>query len=253
MAAKQLFLFLTLFFLGASPAAEAATLEGIDRLHDAALTTRDFEKVVSLIKEGNRPALSRDEWAWRLARAYFRLGKLSGEAEARAFYNHCLESAKQAIAHNGRSAPGYFYKGLCTGKKGELEGLWKSLGVIEPFKQDMETALKLDPGFDHGGPNRALAKLYLELPFFLGGDLEKSLDHIQRAVESGPVYEENYLYLAEVYFAAGKLKLARQALAALKDVAAKKPASPEVEAVLQKSRELEQKLEGRETPGDPHA
>ena len=107
MAAKRLFLFLTLFILGVSPAAVAATLEGIDRLHDAAVTTRDFEKVVSLIKEGNRPPLSRDEWAWRLARAYFRLGKLSGEAEARAFYNHCLESAKQAIAHNGRSAPGY--------------------------------------------------------------------------------------------------------------------------------------------------
>lgn len=245
MAAKRITLIsILLLGLAVSPAPAATSLEDIDRQYEAAVSAEEFEKIASLLK-AEAPAARADEWAWRLARAYYRLGKLSDDVAAGRFYDLCLASAKQAIGHNPRSAPGYFFKGLCTGKKGELAGFWQSLGIIEPFKRDMETARRLDPAFDHGGPNRALAKLYLELPFFMGGDLDLSLDLIRQAVQSSPAYEENYLCLAEVYFAAGELEQARKALATLKAMAGENPADPEVAAVLEKSRQLEQKIEGR--------
>ncbi len=248
MALKRTILFLGAFWLFGAQAAQSASLEEIDRLHESAVSAEEFASIVSLLEEA--PAAA-DERAWRLARAHYRLGKLA--AGKGGHYARCLESAGQAVLLNSGLAPGYFYKGLCLGRLGELEGLWKSLEIIDPFRRDMETALKLDPGFDHGGPHRALAKLYLELPFFLGGDLGKSLDHIGRAVSLAPQYEENYLVQAEVLFARGRLKKALEALAALRGVAGGKPPHPEKDEVLKRAGELQQKIMDRQSARDSDA
>jgi len=248
MALKRTILFLVALWIFGAQASMAASLEEVDRLHENAVSAEDFARIVSLLEEA--PAAA-GERAWRLARAHYRLGKLS--AGKGGHYARCIESAKEAVLLNSGLAAGYFYKGLCLGRMGELEGLWKSLEIIDPFRKDMETALKLDPGFDHGGPHRALAKLYLELPFFLGGDLGKSLDHIGRAVSLAPQYEENYLIKAEVLFARGRLNEALEALAALRDVAGDKPPQPDQGEVLRRAGELQKKIMDRKSARDSDA
>ena len=96
------------------------------------------------------------------------------------------------------SAISYFYRGLCRGKQGEMKGVWSSLGIIDPFEKDMKKAVSLDPTVSHSGPHRALGKLYMELPFFLGGDLDKAEFHLKAAVRLAPDYAENQLGLAQV-------------------------------------------------------
>ena len=110
------------------------------------------------------------------------------------------------------SAISYFYRGLCRGKKGELKGVWASLGIIDPFEEDMKKAVSLDPTVNHSGPHRALGKLYLELPFFLGGDLDKSEFHFLESIRLAPDFAENHLGLAQVLMKKNKSTKARETL-----------------------------------------
>jgi len=54
--------------------------------------------------------------------------------------------------------------------------------------------------------------LYMELPFFLGGNLEKSIRHLKEAVRLGPEYIENHFDLARAYFEDAQYDSARTSL-----------------------------------------
>ncbi|MBT5470578.1 MAG: tetratricopeptide repeat protein, partial [Nitrospina sp.] len=64
----------------------------------------------------------------------------------------------------------------------------------------------------NGGPNRALGKLYLELPFFLGGSTSQAINHLKEAVRLDPDHAENHLGLAEAYYYKNNFTAARKSL-----------------------------------------
>ena len=61
----------------------------------------------------------------------------------------------------------------------------------------------------------AVGKLYLELPFFPGGNTDQSVYHLEEAVRLGPDYAENYLGLAQAYYAQNNPIFARKTLLTL--------------------------------------
>ena len=76
----------------------------------------------------------------------------------------------------------------------------------------METTISLDPSVEEGGPHRALGNLYLKLPYILGGNLDRSIRHFQKAIQLGSEFGENYLGLAEAYIENGDFVLAKNVL-----------------------------------------
>ena len=135
----------------------------------------------------------------------------------------CIESAGRAIQQNSQAGAAYFFRGLCHGRKGESSGLWSSLKMIDPFRENMELAVKVAPGIDRGGPHRALGRLYYELPVLLGGSLKKSIQHLQQAIKYGPGYWENHFFLAESYHSRSLYAEAKDALATAMKTSAKDP------------------------------
>ena len=146
------------------------------------------------------------------------------------FFSLCIAQTKKTIEINSQSANGYFFNGLCSGTLGQTQGIWSSLGTIAPFKKDMETAINLDPSIEEGGPHRALGNLYLKLPYVLGGDLERSIGHFQKAIQLGSEFGENYLGLAEAYIENGDFILAKGILHTLLNM---KLSSQKEESVLE--------------------
>ncbi|MEK9629768.1 MAG: TRAP transporter TatT component family protein [Nitrospinota bacterium] len=177
--------------------AQNPSLEEIDRLYEESKTIPEYENIASQIEKvlSDQPNLY--EWKWRQARVHYALAKKSDDLKIH-HYDQCIQISAQAIELQPDSAISYFFRGLCRGKKGELKGVWASLEIIDPFEEDMKKAVSLDPTVVHSGPHRALGKLYLELPFFLGGDLGKAEAHLSEAVRLSPDYAENYLGLAQV-------------------------------------------------------
>jgi tetratricopeptide (TPR) repeat protein len=206
---------LLIFLLCITPSADAATSAQVDRWYKESVTFDDYKRLQPFIEKAKAFSAEEDERSWRLARLSYSLGTRSGGKNKKEFFQGCKKHAEKAIEINPKSAYGYFFRGLCIGKEEEIEGIWKSLGIIDPLKKDMEKAIGLDPSIDHGGPHRALGMLYMELPFFLGGSLEKSIHHLEEAVRLSPGYMENHLDLAQAYYEDQQYDSARTSLAHL--------------------------------------
>ena len=191
--------------------AQNPSLSEIDRLFEESKSKLEYENIVSQIDKVLADNPNQYKWKWRQARTHYALAKISENSEIY-HYGQCIQFSTQAIELQSDSAVSYFYRGLCRGKQGEMKGVWASLGIIDPFEEDMKKAVSLDPTVNHAGPHRALGKLYLELPFFLGGDLDKSAFHLNEAVRLAPDYAENQLGLAQVLIKKNNSKEARESL-----------------------------------------
>ena len=192
---------------------EATLIKELDHSYSLAKSTDDFYRIEVLLKKTLKTFSKSDKLFWRLGRVYFKLGEKSNtESKKISFFSLCMAQTKKAIEINSHSANGYFFNGLCNGTLGEAQGIWSSLSIIEPFKNDMETTIRLDPSVEEGGPYRALGNLYLKLPYILGGNIDRSIEYFQKAIQLGTDYGENYLGLAEAYIEKRDFVLARDTL-----------------------------------------
>ena len=218
-------------FLGGLTDQETDIIKEIDRIYRVAKSKSDLYKLEVLLHKSIEIFPESSEIFWRLGRTYFKLGeKSNSESEKIRYFSLCLEQTKKALKTPSNLAHGYFFNGLCIGSLGQVQGIWSSLGKIKPFKKDMETAINLDPSIEEGGPHRALGNLYLKLPYVLGGDLERSIGHFQKAIQLGSEFGENYLGLAEAYIENGDFILAKGILHTLLNM---KLSSQKEESVLE--------------------
>ncbi|MBI4382458.1 MAG: tetratricopeptide repeat protein [Nitrospinae bacterium] len=236
--------------------AEAVSLTEIDRLIADGDTAEKLAGIESQVRAAIQQSPASGELYLRLAQTYYNWGKLSDGDGKRDYFSRCLAQAEKAVSLQDRFAAGYYIKGVCLGRLGEIDGIWESLRAIDPFKQTMETALKIDPGVCHGGPHRALGRFYYQLPFILGGSFDKSITHLREAVRLGPRYPENYFFLAESYYAKGEYPLAREALTALmKNFPESRGPREDLEVprIRERARQLLGKIETEAPSGHFHA
>jgi len=185
------------------------------------------EKTLAALQERQAVLVNGDIDPCELANIYYQLAKITSSPQATVVKNHyleqCIESAERAIQQNSRTGTAYFLRGLCLGRQGESQGLWSSLKIISPFRENMEIAVKIAPGIDRGGPHRALGRLYYKLPGLLGGDLEESIYHLQQSIKFGPGYWENHYFLAASYFSWSRYAEAKNTLAQAMILSAQDP------------------------------
>ncbi len=109
-------------------------------------------------------------------------------------------------------AEGHFWLGVNYGSYGEAKGVLKSLSLVGPIKAEMGAVLRIDPGYENGGANRVLGRVYYKLPGFVGGSNKKSLLNLLRSKELGPKDGLTRIYLAETYLALDEVEKAREEL-----------------------------------------
>jgi tetratricopeptide (TPR) repeat protein len=187
------------------------TLVEIDGLHEKSELQSEYQSIASQIEKILADNPNQYRWQWRQARAQYSLAKKASESKSK-YYDLCIFHSSRAIELKPSSAISYFYRGLCLGKQSEMMGVWASLGIIQPFEDDMKRSVELDPKVNHAGPHRALGKFYQELPFFLGGDSDKSVFHLKEAVRLAPDYAENHLGLAQALVKKNNSNEARESI-----------------------------------------
>ena len=231
-----------LVVIAAPPSAEVSFGE-IDQVYKNSRSIEQLLHTEKLILDSMKTSDPSGDWTWRLARTYYGLGKLSNGEERGKYFIQCVEQTQRTLKINPESANAYFFKGLCMGKRGEIQGIWESLVLIKPIKKNMESAIRLDPSVNDGGPYRFLGRLYYELPLFLGGSLDKSIEYLEKAVHYGPKFGKNYLYLAQAYFENGDYQPARETLLSLLNVTRSTQADLEVHRIRSQARELLKQIE----------
>jgi len=243
MLRVQIFSLIFVFTLSAK-GISPVSLQDIDRQYESIQHTReDLLQTESVILSTLEQSGISEPLAWRLARTYFSLGKRSTGDVGKEYYNRCIQRADQAIQLNARSAWGFFFRGICRGKLGEMQGIWSSLSIIKPLKQDLKQAVKFDPSVSQGGPHRALGKLYLELPGLLGGSVDKSVDHLKQAIVLGPRYADNYLFLAEALYQQENYRAAKKTLRDLLTIIEESNDGSKAQQIREKVQTLMKKID----------
>ncbi len=196
------------------------------RLYKGDASLESLQKRSTLLKEELLRSVSPAKGNYcELANIHYKLARMLPDNQVH-HLNSCIDHSQRAILRDAHAGIAYFLKGLCIGRLGEMRGIWGSLKIIEPFRKTMETAVKINPAIDRGGPHRALGRLYFKLPMVLGGDIKKSIDHLLKALVYGPKYWENHFFLAESYFENHQYLLARAELLRAMEIASQMKDDP---------------------------
>lgn len=154
------------------------------------------------------------EAAWKLARARYWLGTNgpAPDAEKKRLLERGIEAGRAAAAAAPDSPAGHFWIAANMGALADAHGLRQGIRYRGPIREALETALRLDPSYLHGSPDRALGRWYYKVPRLFGGDLRKSEQHLRKALVYKPDSVISLLFLAETLVALDRRDEARAAL-----------------------------------------
>lgn len=118
---------------------------------------------------------------YELSKVYSFLGYDAKTKEGKVlFYNKGVEYGKKAIRIDDNSEWAHLWYMANTGRIGQLKGILNAVNIIPEIKKEIEKILQINPNSIEGLDARAA--LYYELPGFLGGNLNKSMEDLNKAI-----------------------------------------------------------------------
>jgi len=222
------------------PAAEA--IAEADQLYAGRSDLTKVRKALVALRQSQADDPTNYELAWRLAKFNYYLGEHSSEStEKEKSFHDGIVAGKLAVRLQDGKPEGHFWLGANYGGNAKLSVL-AGLSDFEDIKQEMETVIKLDEGYQSGSAYMALGQLYLEAPRMLGGDSQKAVGYLEKGVRLGPTNALLRWQLAEAYAELHRNDEARKQIDYL---LAMKPApayEPEYEEAVAGVRKLQEKL-----------
>jgi tetratricopeptide (TPR) repeat protein len=163
----------------------------------------------------NLMALSQACFIWGEVRARSREEKLEAYDRGRQVGQRAVELAPgSVIAH--------FWYATNTARWGQINAVVRSLFLLPTVREEIETILRLDPGF---APGYALAgNVDYVVPGALGGSLDRAEAMFRRGLELDPRFTAVRVGLARVLITRGRTADARRELNAVLDE--KRPTIP---------------------------
>lgn len=168
------------------------------------------DELVELIEEDETCG-----WAYGLlSEIYYWSGEYADAEDKLFFYDKGVEYGEQGIEADPDSLESNFWLSVNYGSYGHEKGIMKSLSLISPIKELSEKCIEIDETYFYGGPWRVLGRLYNKAPGFpiSIGDNKKSLKCLEKALEFGPKFYLNHLFVAELYISDRKKEKAREHL-----------------------------------------
>jgi thioredoxin-like negative regulator of GroEL len=154
------------------------------------------------------------ESATKLARVRYWLGTNGPAAadEKKRILERGIAAGRAAAAARPSAPDGHFWMAANMGALAEAHGLRQGLKYRTPIREALERVRRLDPAFLDGSPDRALGRWYYKVPGLLGGDLEKSEQHLRTALTYNPDGVMSLLFLAETLIKRDRRSEARTTL-----------------------------------------
>ena len=112
-----------------------------------------------------------------------------------------VEQGKKAVKLFPESAGTNFWYAMHLALSSVLKGILKSLFNAPLIRKHGQKALDLDEDYFHGGPMRLIGRSYHKAP---AGNLDKSIQLLEKAAEKHPAFLHNQLFLADAYISKGR-------------------------------------------------
>ena len=138
--------------------------------------------------------------AWKLARADYWIGGHAAPADARTTYESGITAARTAITVRPGSPEGHFWLAANMGALAESSSR-QGLKYRSQIKAELETVLRIDPGFQRGSADRALGRWYFKVPRLFGGSHREAEAHLHASLMYDPESTASHFFLAELFLA----------------------------------------------------
>jgi tetratricopeptide (TPR) repeat protein len=135
---------------------------------------------------------------YELSKVYYQLGdEAEKKDEKLKLYNAGKEYSKKAKKLDDNSADAHFWYVVNLGRIGQTKGVLHSLGSVPEIKKEIDKILDIDS--THTGALDVKAMLYYELPGLFGGNLNKSMEALNKAIAFDSNYALLYVDMGKVY------------------------------------------------------
>ncbi len=155
------------------------------------------------------------DWAYGLlAEIYYWMVEYADAEDKLFYYDKGVEYGEEGVEVNKHSLEANFWLAVNYGSYGQEKGIMKSLSLIPPIKDLAEKVVELDESYFYGGAWRVLGRLYHKAPGFplSIGNSKKAKECFEKALEFGPKFYLNHLFIAEFYISERKKDKARKHL-----------------------------------------
>jgi tetratricopeptide (TPR) repeat protein len=227
-----------------SSAAGAATSDDADRLLQGPdLDKEKAVKALGLYENLLPPAgTQRLPVLERLARTSFIVGDIAESGQRRLYYEQGRQYAEKILQEFPQNVAGHYWLGLNLGGLADVNRL-QGRKLLPQILEELERAASINPGYDQGGAYRVLGRIYYSAPGrpFSVGDINKSLDLLQKATALTPSNSTNHLYLAETLLKLGRQDQARKELQQVMSATQNSEGQRGLEADKAAAKELMQK------------
>jgi tetratricopeptide (TPR) repeat protein len=154
-----------------------------------------------------------EQAACRLVRTLAWMGFfLNNDEKEKVLYQEAAKVAEQAAKCHPNQPQTIYWLGVAQGLLANVSGILGSLTLVDSSQKNMRRLIELDPAFQFGGGYRILGRIHTKLPGLLGGDKDQAEDYLRKAVQMGPKFWQNHLYLAALLKDQGRAKEARRVL-----------------------------------------
>lgn len=218
--------------------AAAAKVGEADKIYLERLNLDKVRQAVALLRQARIEDYGSFEAAWKLSRAAYYLGDHTADDRERDnSFREGIEAGKAAVKLQDAKPEGHFWLGANYGGAAKYSTL-AGLSSVEDIRNEMETVLKIDEGFQSGCAYMVLGQLYLQAPKVLGGDVAKATGYLEKGLKFGENNALLRLRLAEAYHAAKRDGEARKQVDYIKSM----KVDPEYAAEYQEAQENADKL-----------
>jgi Tfp pilus assembly protein PilF len=197
-----------------SPAADNASaaedISSADQLYGQREDLMQLRRgIVSL-----RQALAKDpgnyDAAWKLSKFNYYLATHTEDSKERDdAFKAGIDAGKTAVQLHNEKPDGHFWLGANYGGAAERSAI-QGLATVSDIRNEMETVLRLDEGYQNGSAYMVLGLVDLNAPGFVGGDPKKAVEEMEKGLRFGEPNAFLHLHLAEAYKKVGRNDDARK-------------------------------------------
>lgn len=197
-----------------SPAADSTSAAGdiasADQLYGQREDLLQLRRgIVSL-----RQALTKDpgnyDAAWKLSKFNYYLATHSEDSNERdTAFKDGIDAGKTAVQLQNEKPDGHFWLGANYGGAAEHSAI-QGLATVNDIRNEMQTVLRLNEGYQDGSAYMVLGLVYLNAPSIVGGDPKKAVEEFEKGLRFGEPNAFLHLHLAEAYKKVGRNDDARK-------------------------------------------
>jgi len=223
------------------PQTAAQYVAQADQLYSRRADLTQIREGIILLRQATTVDPGSYDAAWRLAKCNYYLGNHTDNSQERdkAFIEG-IQAGKAAVKLQDGRPDGHFWLGANYVGAAQLSAI-AGLSSVDDIRNEMETVIRLNEGYQDGSAYMVLGLVYLQAPKLVGGDPQKAVDEMEKGLRFGKANAFLRLHLAEAYLKVERPAEARQQLNAIVSMTPDQNYLPEYkEAVTQAHKLLEQ-------------